>query len=604
MPSIYRRICEEYRKTGVLPYNFMPEGIGATSVTAMRQNELPRSLREVCARKTWAAIFADGAWSVIEPVWFAGEFRQEALRRIDEGEISRAEAARRGLLLARDSDLTQAVEAGMILMGLVRDDLTEQVMERLALHSKFTQIAVAATQEWPDSNGRIFRWLQNTAGCGALVCAMSLKIETDEQRAWLLYQGMRPGMLQAEMAGIILARPSMEAWLRSLPEDAPAFHALCRLAAYAPKMSQAQADALALQLLRGLRYADGFIDLCAMHRLERVLLQGSPEMRALWRESVGSLRAQLRRRGVIEREMDNPKEEASLLALVLTGEDMTPPLERLTRVLASQELPEAMLRFLLLRHDEIYAAPLLECMLRVSPRVVFEDPPTVRDAREYPEGKYDLWLARALGAMCGDPALEESVILRCLEARLAAVRYQAVRCLQTMDAELSSEAEQALQRAIAQEPDMELRRAMQKLLNGMNPIACVRRRAILPRVDADALEACPLGQRLMYAEITSREKYLADGVCSLLEEGDRLLLTICPEDEGLLWAVTPGGLVIGEIELTAHAAAMRQWLEEGEILTAVLESGWHTQRLWADIRRPLQDVLLPLPQNVVRFPGK
>lgn len=604
MPSIYQRICAEYRKTGELPYSFMPGSIGATSITAMQSNQLPRNLREVCARKTWDAIFADGPWSIIEPIWFAPEFRQEVLRRIGAGEITADETAAKGMRLCRDSDLTQAVEAGMILMGMRYDDFTAQVMERLALHSKFTQIAVTACRDWPDENGRIFRWLQNTAGCGNLVCALSLRPENDAQRAWLFYHGLEFAQPQAEMARCILARPSMAEFIRRLPNDAQTFHALCRLVSYAPELTQAQANEYALLLLRGMEFADQYIDLCAIHRMGRMLLLPADALYMQWRDRCEPIRRRLREKGVIPQEMNAPTEDAALLCMVLNGERMTPPLELLTRLLATQELPDAMLRFFLLEHDRVYAEALLECMLRVSPKVIFDDPPTVKDAREYPEGKYDIWLARALGAMCGDFSLEEGTVLRCIEARLAAVRYQAVRCLAELIADpLSEAAEQALHRAISQEPDEKLRRQMQALLNGMNPVSRARIHADVDGIDPDIMRTCLLGDRLLYAEIISRENYNADGMAHLLQEGDRLILTLSDTDADAAWAVTPGGVVVGEVDLSGENAVLKRLLEDGQPLLAVLENGGFMDRMWVDIRRPLRDVYFPMPANLRPFPN-
>ena len=604
MPSIYKRICAEYRKSGRVPYDFMPNGIGSTSVAALRSNELPRNLREVCARKTWDAVFNGGQWSIIEPIWFAAEFVQEMHRRIEAGEITREEAGRRGMLLTRESDLTQAVEVGMLLMGLWRNDLTERMMERMALHSKFTHLAVIACRDWPDSNARVFGWLRGTQGCGSVICAMNLRPENDEQRSWLFYRGLISGRPQGEMARCILARPSMVEFIRRQPDDAAAFHALCRLVCYAPEFPDGLEREFAAKLLRGMQFADQYIDLCAMHRMQRMLLTPGDELYGLWEEACEPIRRQLRMRGVIEREMDHPQEDAELLAMVLNGEAMVPPLERLMRTLATQELPDAMLRYLLKEHDEAYAAPLLECMLRVCPKAVFDEPPTVRDAREYPEGKYDIWLARALGAMCADPALEEKTILRCLGARLAAVRYQALRCLEALsDGLLSRNAEQALHRAVSQEPDDALRRRMQHMLNGSKPVTKVRCRAALPDTDPDVLRSCRLGAPLSYMEIGGREKYQADGVVHLLRDGDRLLLVPDADNPDRARVATPGGLVIGEIEFGAEHARLKQWLAEGERLIAVLENSPSAETLWANICRPLRSLGRPVANNIRPFPG-
>lgn len=605
MPSIYQRICAEYQKNRSLPYAFMPADIGATSVVAMKQNEMPRALREVCARKTWAAVLGKGPWSIIEPVWYAQEFRQELLNRIEAGEITREEAARRGMSLAMNSDAAQGVEAGMLMMGMNCDDMCGHVMERLALHSKFTMIGIVACQDWPEPNRRIFRWLQNTQGCGNTVCAMALRPEDDEQRRWLFFHAMRAGSPAAEAAHCILMRPSMAEYIRSLPDDADTFHALCRLACYIPQADAPQHRWLIVKMLQGLHNASQFIDLCAIHRVQRILLQPDDELYDEWMRLCDPIRWKLRRQGLIERQLDDPKESAELLALVLNGERMTPPLERLTRILAAQELPVSMLRFLLLEHGDIYAERLLELMLQVSPKVLFTDPPTVRDVREYPEGQYDRWLGLALGCMDGDPALEESVAVKCLSARSVAVRAAAVRCLDSMcETPLPQAVEQALRQAMSQEPDAELRKRMQLLIHGMNRITFRRCRVNLPGIDTDALRSCEVGPALKNCEILSRNDYNSDGVRDLLREGERLLLTARPNDADTAWAVTPGGVVIGEVALEAGDNLLRDCLEAGEPLAVVLEGNMYMEHLWAEIRRPLHPLRLPDTGVIRSFPGK
>lgn len=605
MPSIYKRICAEYRKSRTLPYDFMPTEIGASSVTAAQHNEIPVSLREVCARRTLRAAFEGGEWSIIEPIWFAHELRQEISRRIAGGSLTAADVSRCGMQLAMNSENAHAVEAGMLMMGFGCDDLIQRVMERLALHSKFTLIGIYATADWPNANDRIFRWMKLTADCGSVVCAMMLRPETDEQRRWLVYEGLKNARPQSEMARCILRRPSMMEYIQQLPDSAETFHALCRLICYAPPIEEkAQVNALVLKLMHGLSFAAQYVDLCAMHKVQRILLGPQDELYAEWVERCDPLRAKLRRQGVIEAEFDNPGEGAELMVLALTGEGITPPLERFMRMMAVQELPPALLRFLLLYHGDIYAARLLECMMKVSPKTLFSDPPSIRDCRELPDGKYDFWLAIALSSMCGEPALDAPTAVKCLSARSVAVRAAAVQCLNALDDPMPQSTEQELRKAISQEPDAELRKRMMRLLDGMNREPVPHTRVSTANVDPEALRRCALGDSLRYVEITGRERYNCCGVRELAREGERLLLTAHASDPDVALAVTSGGVVIGELELDASDSLLRDLLAAGEPLVAVLEGTLYMEHAWVEIRRPLRPLTLPGRGNVYAFPVK
>ena len=117
MPSIYKRICAEYQKSKKLPYEFMPPDIGASSITALRHNEIPMSMREVCARRSMRAAFEGGEWSIIEPIWFARELKMEIDRQIADSSRTADEVARRGMQLAMGSENAHAAEVGMLMMG-------------------------------------------------------------------------------------------------------------------------------------------------------------------------------------------------------------------------------------------------------------------------------------------------------------------------------------------------------------------------------------------------------------------------------------------------------------------------------------------------------
>ena len=600
MPSIYKRICAEYQKNRKLPYEFMPDGIGASSLTAVRHNEIPLSLRQVCARRSLRSAFEGGEWSIIEPIWFARELLQEIDRRIAEGTLSPEEVSRRGMQLATGSENAHAVEAGLLMMGYRQDDLTAQVMERLALHSKFTLVAIIAAERWPEHNARVFRWLRHTAGCGSVVCALMLRPETDEQRGWLFREGLINAQPRLEMALCIVERPSMLSYILRQPDTAENFHALCRLVCYAPAdMEKTLADRLALKLLQGLEHASQYIDLCAVHRLQRVLLDPQGDVYAEFEQRTAHVRGKLRRQGVIERELDDPREGADLLVLALTGERMAPPLERFVHILARQNLPAPLLRFFLLYHGDGYADRLLECMMQVSPKTLFSDPPSIRDCRELPGGEYDRWLAVALSAMSGEPSLDISVPVKCLGARAVAVRAAAVRCLEAMDEPVSREEEPALRRAVSLEPDAELRKRMVRLLDGMNRVALPHVRVPMPDTDPEMLRWCALGEPLRYVEITGRERYNSGGVRELGREGERLLLV--RGAEGAVLAATSGGTVIGEVELP-ETDALQELLDAGETVCAVLEGTLYMEHVWAEIRRPLRDVTLPARGEVRAFP--
>ena len=603
MPSIYKRICAEYQKSKKLPYEFMPPDIGASSITALRHNEIPMSMREVCARRSMRAAFEGGEWSIIEPIWFARELRMEIDRQIAAGQRTAEEVARRGMQLAMGSENAHAVEAGMLMMGYRQDDFTERVMERLALHSKFTLVAIISTEQWPDENGRIFRWLRHSADCGTVVCAMRLKPDSDEMRQWLVFEAIRRARPRQEMARCLLERPSMLEYIQRLPDSPETFHALCRLVCYMPAHAEKPLiHRLTLKLLAGLEHASQYIDLCAMHRLQRVLLDPQDDLYNEWADRCAPLRWKLRRQGVIEREMDDPKEGAELLSLVLTGERMTPPLERFVRILATQALPGALLRFLLLYHSDVYSARLLECMMQVSPKTLFSDPPNIRDCREMPDGAYDYWLAMALSAMSGEPGLDAAVPVKCLGARAVAVRAAAVKCLEAMEQPFSREQEQALRRAISLEPDAELRKRMVRLIDGMNRMTAPHVHVSVPEVDPIALRWCRLGDSLRYIEITGRERYNLNGVKELLREGERLLLVRGGEDTVLV--TTVGGVAVGELELTEGDAHLLELLGAGETLCAVMEGTLYAEHAWVEICRPLRPLRLPGRGEVRLFPLK
>lgn len=608
MTSIYRRICDEYRKTGALPYDFMPAEAGMLAVRALQRNDMPVELRRICVRMAYNASFGDGKdWGVYAPIWFAREFRQEVAKRIEAGEITAQQAARRGMDIATHSEIVQAVQIGMLLMGFGQDDLIAQVMDRLALHSDFTLLAIYAVQNWQDRQQRIFRWLRQTDGCGTLLCAMMLKPETDEQRHWLLFEGMQRARPCDRMAEYILRLPSMMDYMLALPDSAENFHALARLACFMPADSpKERVNALALKLLQGLPFAEKYIDLCAMHRLQRVLLSPEDELYHEWVRRCDPLRWKLRRQGVIEAELDAAREDASLLALVLTGEKMLPPLERFMRLLAIQELPEPMLRFFLMYHGDVYAARLLECLLQVSPKSLFSDAPSAGDCHEKPEGKYDAWLALALSALEGDPALDMQAARKCLGARSMAVRLAAVRCLDVGDENpLPPETEQALRQAVSQEPEPRLRRQMQRLLGGMNRAVQARCRVDVSAVDAFVLENCEMGETLRYATIDEMDKYAAHEQMAFLQQGMRLLIARKPGADALL-VLSPGGVVIGEHELDVtdeNDGALLRLLDMCDLLPAILDSEPDDKPLSIEICEPVRSMTLPRPGNVRAFPG-
>ena len=609
MASIYRRICDEYRKTGALPYDFMPSEAGMLAVRALQRNDMPGELRRICVRMAYNVCFGEGRdWGVYAPIWFAREFRQEVAKRIEAGDITAAQAARRGMDIAIHSESVQAVQIGMLLMGFGQDDLIAQVMDRLALHSDFTLLAIYATQNWTDHTQRWFRWLRQTDGCGTLLCAMMLRPESDEQRRWLLNEGMLRARPREKMAEYLLRIPSMQEYLLALPDAADNFHALARLACFVPADTpKQQINALAMKLLQGMQFAETFVDLCAMHRMQRVLLSPEDDLYGEWVRCCDPLRWKLRRQGVIEAELDAAREDAALLALALTGENMIPPLERFMRVLALQELPEPLLKFFLLYHSDVYAAQLLECMMQASPKVLFSDPPAAGDCHEKPEGRYDAWLAMALSAMEGDPALDMQTAIHCLGARSMAVRLAAVRCLDVGDDQpLPPETEQALRQAVSQEPEPRLRRQMQRLLGGMNRATQARCRVDVSQVDPLVLENCEMGETLRCATIDETERYAAHEQLAFLQQGSRLLVSRKPGTDALL-VLTAGGVVIGEHELDTgdeNDMALLRLLDMTGVLPAVLDSEPEDKPLNIEICEQTRSMARPQRGNIFAFPGK
>lgn len=603
--SIYRYITRMAKEQPGLPYRFQDIYRAGSSdgLVLLRGDSLPPEtcwhLAKELARRVLdclpAAVVSDELAHYLRDnslILYLEAFSRRMLLMAQEGLVDRQLLYRFAVHLVTDSQRTDLVKLGLLLLGCYPSDLAAQMIKPLGLHSEFTIFALAATRWWPNSNQLAFYFAQHTSGFGRLAALQVLAPLTAEQQQWVFRAGADNAVLPYISAAVCLAKADMADFYQAHPADADNFACFSHLFAHGWLDNDLKYYAYSAQLIR--RYlaeapqlASSFIDLAALvvidHSLPpyREAAQGNQNMPNGWcsqlqtevRSACRQVYEQGRWRYVLQAELASPRYDSRLILAVVNGLQLTPQFADFFALLRLDPFDLHLGRFLLLEQSERYAAEALSYLQDQLPQAVFEL--ETQPGGEMLRGagyKPDIWLLWLLKAMRKIKLVDQAFFLRCLSCRLPEVRIEAINCLRAMRSQWDQQVMSRLELCEQQEPVKSIRKRLLRLMGKSVEEAEKEQRY----VDVTSLRVVPSVRDvcLLRTRIAGTAYRDLQPVAELVEAGDVLFLVREPDNEydrRAILVTAEDGYVLGYVPRVDNGplAAM---MDAGERLYAILLS--------------------------------
>lgn len=497
-----------------------------------------------------------------------------------------------GLRLVTGATDAEAVKLGMLLLASFTNDMTEQLLRALGLHSEFTFFALFAARRLPAPNRFAFYLARNTCGWGKLAALNALEPVTLEQKNWLLREGPVNEVERYLGSAICLEKVDMFAYYENCELDASTFPQVAYLLAHAGLRSDIKDFAPSLALgskfvAAAPKLASSFLDLAAL-----VMIKNS--MRPFWRHpgvdlekqngwtsnreqavraACNGLLAQPRWFIVAKAELAVPRYGSHMLITVLTALNLTPTFTEFLPLLEWDNFDLLIAGFMLDKNPLIYTSSALTYAKQVLPAELFtEGPLDVPFDEVTAEYKPDNWLVHLLQAMRKSKLYDEAFFLHCLDCRFPDVRIEAIHNLRACRTTWSEQVIPTLEHAHRLEPVKEISTRLLHLLGKSEAKPDKEQRY----VDVSGLQVAPAATDICLLETRVAGTCYRDlePVVDIVGSDDVLLLVREPDnqhDELAILVTAEDGYVLGYVPREDNAELARL-LDEGERLYAVLSS--------------------------------
>lgn len=598
--SIYRFLIRMSEEDPGLPYRFQDPLAGKTEVGKVIWGEELFFM----VRKKWAQELAEliitclASQSPSENLLqclhenplhlYLSDVSRRLKLLLGEGLIEAEQLYALGIQLATASDIDAAVKLGMLILGLFENDVTARILRTLGLHSALTLYAVEASRNFRNQNQFVFDLAKNTLGYGKLIALHDLEPVRQEQKEWMFSRGGLNEAAPNISAIICLEKADMAVYYRNLHLTKETFSKLSYLFAYAGEESQLQKFALSLSLAEkyletASAYARSFIDLASLIVLRKsmIFLQREDAAEAAangWTKEKNKTMAKLceeitsqpRWEHILSIELAQPRQQTSLIMLVVKEMGLTPDFPDLVPLLERDPFDLDLLQHILIDHPGVYldqAYDYLQVLLPEETRA--NDPEDIPEKMITSKHKPDIWLVYLLKALRKEKHYDEALFLQGLTCRFPDVRIEATRCLRATYGQWSEQVRPALEKACAREPAWRIAERMQRLLDRDRGKGKEQRYLDVSEV---LVEPSPSDVPILNTRIAGalhRDLTVVDGQ---LETGDLLCLIREPKnryDNLAILVTTASGYVLGyvpRVDNPIPAALM----DGGEKLYAVL----------------------------------
>ena len=509
-----------------------------------------------------------------------------------------------GMRLARSGTDPEQVKLGIILLGFFPYDTTKQIMRTLGYHSEYTLYVLESIQYvFPLQNNFIFELAKQTVGYGKLAAMFLLKPVTWEQQHWMMHEGIKSDFLANIYANLCIQKTDMRAYFKKTEITAANFTDFAYLICYADYNNDsltldAQLDFL-YKFIDKRDYAASFIDLGALVSIwyqavdywqqdYDFISQNETKYRrtkTMWDTRIAryeklvhkieSFLHQPKWRHIVYQEISAPKESDSLIMKVLVYLNMHPDFPAFMEVLSRQPLGFNMLDFFLKINPEFYFDDVCEYLEAILNPELYtlpletEEPenPSVTDLM-----RADEWLLRLFEVMSEKRKYNEAWCIRGIHYRHAGVRKKAAQVLQQHRKKWSDQVEHELRIALEKEPNIKLKRQIDRLLQPENLKNQKESRYL--KAKQPPLSHAYTDKELLHTYIAGTQFHELSGVADFLKPGDLLQLVREADnsyDANAIAVATQAGYMLGYVPRSENAV-LANLIDAEERLYAILES--------------------------------
>ena len=532
------------------------------------------------------------------------ELRERVRITLEAETSSRERLFHLGMRLARSGTDPEQVKLGIILLGFFPYDTTKQIMRVLGYHSEYTLYVLESIQYvFPMQNNFIFELAKHTVGYGKLAAMFLLKPVRWEQQHWMMHEGIKSDFLANIYTNLCIQKTDMRAYFKKTEITAANFTDFAYLICYADYNNDsltidAQLDFL-YKFIEKRDFAKNFIDLGALVSIWYQVVdfwqqdydfisQNETKYRrtkTMWDtriaryeklvHKVESFLHQPKWRHIVYQEISAPNESDNLIMKVLVYLNMHPDFPAFMEVLSRQPLGFNMLDFFLKINPEFYfddVCEYLEAILNPDLYALpleIEEPenPSVTDLM-----RADEWLLRLFEVMSEKRKYNEVWCIRGIHYRHAGVRKKAVQVLLQNRKKWSDQVERELQIALEKEPNSNLKRQINRLLQPENQKDKKESRYLKSK--QPPLSYAHTDKELVHTYIAGTQFHELSGVADFLKPGDLLQLareTDNAYDANAIAVATQAGYMLGYVPRSENAV-LANLIDAEERLYAILES--------------------------------
>lgn len=539
---------------------------------------------------------------------FSSKFCSRLNLYISESLIDKEKLYDFGFLLTTKSQVISEVKLGILILGSFYNEITENVLRKLGLHSEFTLYVLEASYNWERQNDFVFDLAQNTSGYGKSISTYFLKPITEKIKKWMLYYGTIDEVMPNITCALCLRKVDMIEFLLSEPITEKSFPAFSRLYAYAFEKNDVKAFTSSAALINSYiasaqAFAKSFMDFSALLAIynnmhpswieenvtefdnknednneetynidDKREYKWDNSMQHIIRGKCAEVLELKRWKYIILNEMRVPHSENSQIVSAIKYVGMKPQFDDFLSMLQRDIYDTDIFDFMIIYNSKLYITDIVEYINFAFPEEIFTE--GLLDIKEEElDYRYepDILLKYTLRAMRRCKVYDEIFYLKCISSRLPGCRSEAIYCLRCFKDNWSSKVRPALERAAICEPVRNVKKRILRLLGIKQDDEPKEQRYI--DVQNEIVKPSADDIFLMRTKIAGAFFRDMNVIAGVIEKGDMLYLVREPENEydpRAILVTTDDGYVLGYVP-KRYNKMPASFMDSGQKLYGILQ---------------------------------